>query len=79
MDRRERKLRHQEWINNEGSWFPVYKGTWKAIYRAAKKIPLPEQEVKMKVDWTDIAVGTMVGNFPYILFYILWTFILERL
>ena len=69
MDRRERKLRHKEWLENEGKWFPIYEGVKKALSEKELSVDVQSTDVR------DIAAGVLLGTLPlfFLIIYVVET------
>lgn len=69
--RRERRLKVENWKEQNHGWYNVYKGT----RRALRQYPV-NVKVRVYLPWRDIALGVLVGAFPYALLMI---YLVERL
>lgn len=69
-ERKERRLKIENWKEQNSGWYNVYKGTKRALRQYPVKV-----DVKVNIDWSDITLGVMLGALPYALMFL---YILER-
>lgn len=68
----EEKLEVLNYLERNGRWYYPYRGFKQALEEV--EFPTPPTP-KLSVDWMDIALGVLVGAFPYVM---LMLYVIER-